>query len=318
MDQSALRQDLLRSMLRIRMVEEAVADLYPEQEMRCPVHLSIGQEAPAAGVCSALANGDQVVSGHRSHAHYLARGGDLARMLAEFYGKATGCTGGLGGSMHLTDPEAGFLAATPIVGSSIPVGVGAALTARNRGEDRVVVVFLGDGAMETGILHESINFAVVHRLPVMFCCENNLYSVYSPMSVRQPPDRSIVEVAAGHGIRTWSGDGNDAEEVAGLAEDAVQAIRLGSGPAFLEFSTYRWREHCGPYYDNDLGYRTQEEFESWRDSDPIEILAQREGWPDREQVALDIAEEIRAAVEFARSSPFPVSDSMRSTLFPSS
>jgi pyruvate dehydrogenase E1 component alpha subunit len=300
-------------MLRIRMVEEAIAALYPDQEMRCPVHLSIGQEATAVGVCHVLEAHDLVVSGHRSHAHYLARGGDLGRMLAELYGRATGCTGGLGGSMHLTDPEAGFLAATPIVGSSIPIGVGAALTARNRGTDQMVVVFLGDGAMETGVLHESINFAVVQNLPVLFCCEANLYSVYSPMSVRQPAHRSIRELAAGHGIRASSGDGNDVEEVVALAEEARSAIRAGGGPAFLELATYRWREHCGPHFDNDIGYRTPEEFEAWRGADPIGALARDVGRNEREAMRVEIEEEIRRAIEFARTSPFPEA---AATVFP--
>ena len=215
--------------------------------------------------------------------------------------------------MHLTDPEAGFLAATPIVGSSIPIGVGAALTARNRGTDQMVVVFLGDGAMETGVLHESINFAVVQNLPVLFCCEANLYSVYSPMSVRQPAHRSIRELAAGHGIRASSGDGNDVEEVVALAEEARSAIRAGGGPAFLELSTYRWMEHCGPHFDNDIGYRTPEEFEAWRGADPIEALARDVGRNEREAMRVEIEEEIRRAIEFARTSPFPEA---AATVFP--
>jgi pyruvate dehydrogenase E1 component alpha subunit len=292
-------------MLRIRMIEEAIADLYPDQEMRCPVHLSIGQEAAAVGVCDGLRSGDLVLSGHRSHAHYLAKGGSLERLLAELYGRSTGCTGGLGGSMHLTDPEAGFLASTPIVGSSVPVAVGAALSLKVRGSDHLVTIFLGDGAMETGVVHESLNFAVVHDLPVLFCCENNLYSVYSPMGVRQPDHRTIAQLAAGHGIQTSIGDGNDAEEVVALADDAYRSIRAGEGPVFLELSTYRWREHCGPNYDNDIGYRSPEEFESWRANDPIEVLARRGAWDQRASDVEDIASEIRLAIQFARQSPFP-------------
>jgi len=305
------RRELLRTMLRIRMIEEAIADLYPEQEMRCPVHLSIGQEAVAAGVCQGLNDGDLVLSGHRSHAHYLARGGSLERMLSELYGRATGCTGGLGGSMHLTDIAAGFMAATPIVGSSVPVAVGAAFTALLRGDMQLVVVFFGDAAMETGIVHESMNFAMVHRVPVLFCCENNFYSVYSPMGVRQPDNRPIATLASGHGVRTMSGDGNDAEEVADLADDAYRSIRAGEGPVFLELSTYRWREHCGPNYDNDIGYRSKDEFEAWRAKDPIEILAGRVEWEERGIDTETIAEEIRRAVEMARMSPFPDSGTTR-------
>jgi len=302
-------------MLRIRMVEETIADLYLDQEMRCPVHLSIGQEAAAAGVCDGLRSGDLAVSGHRSHAHYLAKGGSLERLLAELYGRSTGCTGGLGGSMHLTDLSAGFLAATPIVGSSVPVAVGAALSAKNRRSDCLVTIFIGDGAMETGVVHESLNFAVVHNLPVLFCCENNLYSVYSPMEVRQPGNRTIAQLAGGHGIRTLVGNGNDAEEVAALADDAYQSIRAGEGPVFLELSTYRWREHCGPNYDNDIGYRSPEEFDLWRANDPIEVLSARGVGKQWASDIEDIAREIRVAIEFARESPFPDPETFQYPVF---
>ena len=311
MPPSDRQQSMLRQMLRIRMVDEAIAELYAEQEMRCPVHLSIGQEAAAVGVCAALNANDWVFSGHRNHAHYLARGGSLERMLAELYGKATGCTGGLGGSMHLTDPEAGFVGATPIVGSVVPIAVGAALTAKFHGQGRIAVVFFGDAAMETGLVHESLNLAVVHRLPVLFCCENNLYSVYSPLSVRQPPHRTISELAAGHGIRTSAGDGNDVEAVHQIADEACVSIRDGDGPAFIELSTYRWREHCGPNFDNDLGYRNAEEFEEWRVGDPIEVMAERFLWSDRETVSDGIREEIRAAVAFAKGSKYPDPETIR-------
>ena len=302
---SDLQRSMLRDMLRIRMVEEAIADLYPEQEMRCPVHLSIGQEATAVGVCSVLGADDWVFSTHRSHAHYLARGGSLKRMFAELYGKATGCTGGLGGSMHLTDQEVGFVGSTPIVGSSVPIAVGAALTASRRSLDRTVAVFLGDAAMETGVVHESLNFAAVHGLPVLFCCENNLYSVYSPMSVRQPTHRTLADFAAGHGVRTASGDGNDAEEVHEIAFEAHERIGRGEGPVFVELSTYRWREHCGPNFDNDLGYRSEEEYLGWQRDDPIERLADRVSWDERDLVIADIHDEIEQAVAFAKGSEFP-------------
>jgi len=267
--------ELWQAMLRIRRVEEAIADHYSEQEMRCPVHLSIGQEAAAVGVCAALHQKDWVLSGHRSHAHYLAKGGDLKRMLAEIYGKATGCCGGKGGSMHLTDQAAGFIGATPIVGSTVPIAVGAALTSQMRKEDRVVVIFLGDGAMEAGVVHESLNFASLKKLPVLFACENNLYSVYSPMAVRQPENRSLSQLAAGHGMETMLADGNDVQAVYAASLQACDSLRQGKGPVFLEMPTYRWREHCGPNYDNDIGYRTPEEFQNWQAKDPLEKIAAR-------------------------------------------
>ena len=168
------RKRLFYSLLRIRMVEERISDLYAsEQEMRCPTHLSIGQEAIAAGICAQLRQTDYVMSAHRSHAHYLAKGGSLKAMIAEMYGKATGCAFGKGGSMHLIDTNAGFLGAVPIVGSTISISVGTALSAKMKGEDRVVVAFFGDGATETGVFHESFNFAKHHKLTIVLVCENN-------------------------------------------------------------------------------------------------------------------------------------------------
>jgi len=297
--------ELWQAMLRIRRVEEAIADHYSEQEMRCPVHLSIGQEAAAVGVCAALHQKDWVLSGHRSHAHYLAKGGDLKRMLAEIYGKATGCCGGKGGSMHLTDQAAGFIGATPIVGSTVPIAVGAALTSQMRKEDRVVVIFLGDGAMEAGVVHESLNFAALKKLPVLFACENNLYSVYSPMAVRQPENRSLSQLAAGHGMETMLADGNDVQAVYAASLQACDSLRQGKGPVFLEMPTYRWREHCGPNYDNDIGYRTPEEFQNWQAKDPLEKIAARIPEDAMKGIDQKILQEIKEAFTFAKASPFP-------------
>jgi TPP-dependent pyruvate/acetoin dehydrogenase alpha subunit len=302
---------LCYQMLRIRMVEEKIAELYPEQEMRCPVHLCIGQEAVAAGVCGNLSRDDYVLSNHRSHGHYLARGGDLKAMMAELYGKVTGCSMGKGGSMHLVDLSVGFLGATPIVGGTIPIAVGAAFGALMRGEQRVTVTFFGDAAPEEGVFHESINFAALKKLPVIFVCENNLYSVYSPLSVRQFEGREIFGLAQGHGVESYQGDGNDVIEVYKLAERAIRKARQGGGPTFLEFKTYRWREHCGPYYDNDLGYRTESEFQEWRRRCPIETLKERllgDGVlcnQDIDRMVSELEAEIEDAVVFAKESPFP-------------
>ncbi len=256
------RRQLLYDMLRIRRVEERIVDLYPEQEMRCPVHLSISQEAAAVGACAPLAADDYVLSGHRAHAHYLAKGGDLKAMLAEIYGKATGCAGGKGGSMHPVDLAAGFLGAAPIVGSTIAIAAGVAFATAMRDEGRVTMVFFGDGATETGTFHETLNFAVLEGLPLVLVCENNLYSVNSPLPVRQPPGRAIAGLAAGHG--------NDVLAVHALAGRAIEKARAGDGPSFIELATYRWREHCGPNFDNDLGYRDEAEYLAWRELCPVE------------------------------------------------
>ncbi len=307
--------DLLRrlhqGMLRLRIVEERIAELYAEQQMRCPVHLCVGQEAVATGVCAALEAPDFAVSTHRSHGHYVAKGGDLRAMMAEIYGKATGCSGGRGGSMHLVDLLKGFLGSTPIVGSTIPIGVGSAFASALKGEKRVTAVFFGEGATEEGTFHEAANFAVLKKLPAVFVCENNLYSVYSPMEVRQPAGREVADLARGHGLEAHQADGNDAVAVHTLAERAVRKARDGGGPTFLEFKTYRWREHCGPMFDNDIGYRTPAEYEAWKVRCPVRrseerLLAEKaatraelDGW-----AAASLAE-INDAVAFAKASPWP-------------
>jgi len=296
---------------RIRMVEEAIADRYSEWKMRCPIHLSIGQEAVSAAVGEALRRDDLAVSGHRAHGHYLGKGGDLKRMIAEIYGKATGCCAGKGGSMHLVDLDAGFMGSTAIVGGTIPVGVGIGLSIQLKRTDQVSVVFLGDGAIEEGVFYESANFAALKRLPVLFVCENNTYSVYSPLHVRQPTGRKIHEMVSAMGLPARHGNGNDVGQVYDTTRQAVEQIRRGEGPRFLEFETYRWREHCGPNYDNDIGYRTPDEFESWKCHDPVAsaekwYVEQQGGTPDQLR-AMDsrIREEIEDAFRFAEKSLFP-------------
>jgi TPP-dependent pyruvate/acetoin dehydrogenase alpha subunit len=257
------------SMLRIRRIEEALAKRYAEQEMRCPMHLCIGQEAIAVGVGSALSVGDKMYSNHRAHGHYLAKGGSLKAMIAELYGRASGCCGGRGGSMHMIDLDVGFMGATPIVGGTVPLAVGSAWATKLQKKTDVTVIFLGDGCFEEGVVHESLNFAALHHLPVLFVCENNDFSVYTRINDRQP-DRSIHQIAAAHGIKTGCGDGNDVELVFNLTNKALGDLRVGNGPWFLEFSAYRWREHCGPDYDDHLHYRTIEEIEGGKADCPIE------------------------------------------------
>lgn len=304
-------KNLFFTMLRIRRVEEKIVELYPEQEMRCPVHLSIGQEAVATGVCAALTPTDAVFSGHRAHGHYLAAGGNLKAFWAEMYGKATGCCRGKGGSMHLVDLEVGFIGSTPIVGGTIPVAVGAAFGAVMQGLNKVVIIFLGEGAAEEGVFHESANFAVLKNLPIVFVCENNFYSVYTPLAERQPTGREVYTLAQGYGLPSFQADGNDVEQVYQLANEAVQRAKTGAGPTFLEFKTYRWREHCGTNYDNHIGYRTEEEFKHWKALCPIErtqtqlleqgILITAE----LEKMEAAISAELAEAVSFAKTSPFP-------------
>lgn len=308
-------------MLRIRMVEEKIAELYPEQEMRCPVHLCIGQEAIAVGVCVNLLKKDYLFSSHRSHGHYLAKGGDLKQMLAEIYGKATGCSKGKGGSMHLVDLSVGILGTTPIVAGIIPIATGAAFGTKMKEEDNVTAVFFGDAATEEGVFFESLNFASLKKLPVLFICENNFFSVYSPLSVRQPEERDNLSLVRSLGIRADKGDGNNVIEVYELAKKAVTNIRKGRGPYYLEFETYRWREHCGPNFDNDLGYRTEKDFLKWKKKCPIGLFEKKlikDGIFNLSQIdnfKQDIQVEINDAVSFAKDSPYPESKEMLSDVY---
>jgi pyruvate dehydrogenase E1 component alpha subunit len=300
-------------MLRIRMVEEAIAERYTTWEMRCPVHLSIGQEAIPVGVSAALSADDLIISNHRSHAHYLAKGGDLRGMLAELHGREAGCARGRGGSMHLIDRSAGMIGALPIVAGSIPIGVGVALACRRAGSERAVAIYVGDAAIEEGVFHESANFAALEKLPVLFVCENNYFSVYTPLATRQP-DRPLRRLAEAHGIPTLAGDGNDVRAVQTLAATVLTDLRAGRGPAFIELSTYRWREHCGPNYDDDLGYRPPADVEAWKQRCPIEQERRRlraEGALDpaaEAHMAGRIAREIEDAFAFALAAPLPPAD----------
>ncbi len=317
-----IAKQLLLQMRRIRHVEQEIARRYGEGKMRCPTHLSIGQEAVSAAVGLALRRTDLAVSGHRAHAHYLAKGGSLPAMLAEIYGRVDGCSRGKGGSMHLIDESVGFMGSTAIVAGTIPVGVGLAYGMKCKRTDQVSCVFHGDAAVEAGVFFESVNFAVVKKLPVLFLCENNLYSVYSPLSVRQPEGRSIAKMAAGLGMKTDSGDGNDVAEVYAKTMAALDLIRSGGGPQLLEFSTYRWLEHCGPNYDNDIGYRTEAEYLGWKAREPIarfESTLLADGIvssADIKQMDRDIAREVNYAFDFADASPFPAATSAYSDLHP--
>lgn len=302
---------LLWQMRRIRHVELEIARRYPENQMRCPTHLSVGQEGVAAAVGLALRQSDLAVSGHRAHAHYLGKGGGMAAMVAEIYGRSTGCASGKGGSMHLIDEAAGFMGSTAIVGGTIPIGVGLAYGMHCKRSEQVAVIFHGDAAVETGAFFEAANFAATKRLPVLFVCENNQYSVYSHLRVRQPEGRSIADMAAAIGLNTESGDGNDAGAVYTRTSAALERIRAGHGPMLMEWSTYRWLEHCGPNYDNDIGYRTEAEYLEWRAKEPIARYEQTlldQGIIDAAAIAKmddDIAAEVSAAFEFALASPFP-------------
>ncbi len=301
---------LFENMLYIRLVEEKICEEYPKQEMRCPVHISIGQEAIAVGVCDAIKKEDLMFSNHRSHAHYLAKGGNLNKFIAELYGKITGCSKGKGGSMHLIDLNVNFMGSTSIVGGTISLAVGAAFTQFMTDSDNMVVTFLGDAASEEGVFYESINFAKLKELPIIFICENNLYSVYSSLLERQPK-RKIIDIVKAHGIISYEVEGNNPIAVSEIVQKAIKDIKTKSGPIFIEASTYRLKEHCGPNNDNHLGYRTEEEFLNWKNKDPLvflkEKLIREELLTPEKIIELEtkINQQILEAFEFAKTSDFP-------------
>lgn len=301
---------ILEMMFKIRMVEEEIAKRYSEQKMRCPTHLSIGQEAVPAALSINLTHADLAVSTHRSHAHYIAKGGSLPRMIAEIYGKSTGCSKGKGGSMHLVDLAVGFMGSSAIVGNSIPIGVGLGMTLKLEGSNAISVVFLGDGATEQGVYYESLNFAALKNLPILFVCENNAYSVYTSKKDRQPPDRSIANVSTAMGVKATELDGNDASLLDVELSRIISEIKAGSGPQLVECATYRSREHCGPNYDDNLMYRPNIEVAYWADKDPIQkFIAENEISVDKiNEIESRIGIEILDAFEFAENSPFPSSE----------
>ncbi|MBU1918453.1 MAG: thiamine pyrophosphate-dependent dehydrogenase E1 component subunit alpha [bacterium] len=263
--------DLYRMMLEIRLCEESFVAPINTREILCPVHLYTGQEAVAAGICCHLNPDDYIFSNHRSHGHYLAKGGDLKKLIAEVYCKEKGCSRGRGGSMHVYDLEAGMMGSAPIVAGTISLALGAALASRIRKDNRVSITFLGDGATGEGVLYESLNYAALKKLPIIFVCENNYYSTHLPISEIRVSDQ-IYKVAQPFGVKTHRVDGNDVLAVSDVAREAVSLCREGQGPVFIEAMTYRMRGHVGPD-DNIQGTHTdirpKEEIEQWRLKDPL-------------------------------------------------
>jgi len=301
---------LLLTMMRIRVFEETLADLVKEKEIITPCHLYTGQEAVATGACHALKKEDYIFGTHRSHGYYIAKGGDIKSIMAEIFGRATGCSGGRCGSMHLVAPENGILGTSSIVGGSMGIAVGTALAESIRKSKRVTVVFHGDGVPEEGIWHEAANFSAIKHLPIIFICENNLYCTHMPLNKRRVKD-NIHDIAKEHGLKTTIVDGNNVLEVYYATRDAVKKVREGKDPRFIEFRTYRWRGHVGPNYDVDLGLRSQEEVDSWMKRCPIEhfsnflvsngVISNVELRRMQQEVSTEISE----AVSYAKSSPYP-------------
>jgi len=301
---------LYTAMLRIRLAELKIEELYPQDEMKTPVHLCIGQEAIPAGVCANLNRDDYVFGNHRGHGHYIAKGGDLKSMIAELYCKETGCSKGRGGSMHLIDTSVGFMGSSSIVAGSIPIATGAALTSVLRKDKRVSIVFFGDAASEEGVLFESMNFAALKRLPVVYVCENNFYSVCSHQSARQANSDISMRPKA-FDIPSYRVDGSDVVKVYDASKKAIEDARSGKGPSFLECRTYRWRAHAGAGDPQGDAYRKLAERKEWMERDPVKdfeaviikknIMTNKETKKIAERIGKDIAE----AFEFAKKSPLP-------------
>jgi TPP-dependent pyruvate/acetoin dehydrogenase alpha subunit len=305
---------IYRSLYLIRRVEEVVADLYPTDKIKSPVHLSIGQEAVSVGVCAALRPEDIVFGTYRGHAAYLAKGGDLRGMLAELYGKRTGTAKGKAGSMHLIDVSHGVMGMSAIVGTTIPHAAGYAYALQTRGSDAVVVCFFGDGATEEGVLYETLNFAALKRLPLLFVCENNGYAIHSPIAQRQA-NTDIAERADAFGMPAKRLVDDDVFDILQAASDAVGALRRGAGPQFLEVPTYRWREHVGPGVDFAAGYRSLDDAQTWFDNDQVRRVAARLPAPVRTAIEESVEREIADAVEFAERSPFPDAEELLTDVY---
>ena len=309
--------ELFKKIYRIRKVEEKISSTYSEWDMRCPVHLSIGQEAVAAGVCQNLEKNDKIISGHRCHSHFLAKGGNLNSMIAEIYGKKTGCAEGMGGSMHLQDEKAGIIMSIPIVGSPIPIGAGMALRSLHLKKSKrfLTTIFFGEGATEEGIFHETINFAALNNLPILFVCENNHYSVYTHLRDRQPNNRKIKDIIKASGLNGYQADGNDVLNVFNISRKVIKNIKETSMPAFIEFSTYRWLEHCGPFWDDNLDYRKKGELKKWMKKCPLKKIRHKVNKLFKKEfikkIEISIDSEINKAFNFAKRSKYPTKNDLK-------
>lgn len=308
--QSKVLLKLYTLMLKIRLAEEAVAECYLKQEITMYIHLYIGQEAIATGICMHLKKGDFIFSNHRSHGHFVARGGGLKPLFSELFGRLTGCSKGKGGSMHLVDAAKGYMGSSSIVAGNIPISVGCALAFKLSGTRNIAVSFFGDGAVDEGVFYESLNFAALKNLPVLFVCENNFYAICSHQLKRQSSD-NIFEKARVFGVSSKRLDGNDVLKIYTEAGKIIKGMREGGGPYLLECRTYRWMGHAGPKEDWELGYRTKEELNYYKTRCPIKrlekLLFKKKILNEhlRLKIRASILKEIEEAKTFARKSPWP-------------
>ena len=304
---------LYKKMSLIRQFELYLAEIYHTDAIKSPIHLSVGQEALAVGLCDPLEQDDIVSNTYRCHATYIAKGGDLNAMMAELYGKRTGCAGGKAGSMHLVDMKNGVMGASAVVGTTIPVATGYALAmqmeAQKTKRQRVTVSVFGDGATEEGCFYESLNFAALHQLPILYFCENNRLAIHTPVEKRWATEK-LCERVSTYGIETHKLTDADIFNLRDTVAKAVTKIREGSGPIFIECPTYRWLEHVGPRDDHEDEYRDLEEYRRWKEDDQIAKLAKILDTKIVTQLENEISAELKAAIEFAEQSPYPADEEL--------
>ena len=303
-----------RSLRLIRRTEEEIASIYPSDKIKSPVHLSIGQESVSVGVCDILDASDVISATYRGHAAYLAKGGDLKQMMAELYGKGTGCAAGKAGSMHLIDMDANVLGMSAVVGTTIPVAAGYAFALKREGKGRIAASFFGDGATEEGVFYETLNFASLHKLPVLFVCENNGFAIHSPIANRWATE-ALCERVRTFGIETRELADDDVFAIREAAGQAAQAIRGGEGPQFIECKTYRWLEHVGPGEDYDDAYRTRDELDAWQARDQVAATGAMLDDAERQVIDDEVESLIAEAVDFAEQSPWPEPEELYSHVF---
>lgn len=304
MEELGLLKRLYQNIYLVRRFEEEIIRLYPSDKIKSPVHLSIGQESIAVGVCAALQPDDVAFGTYRGHALYLAKGGDVPRMMAELYGKVDGCARGKAGSMHLIDVGAGMMGTSAIVATTIPHAVGYAMWLKMQKSKKIVVCFHGEGAMDEGAWHESMNFAALKELPIFFVCENNNFAIYSHVRDRMK-GVNVCERAAVYGVPTEHVDNGDVLATYHASVRAVEAVRAGGGPRFLECMTYRWRDHVGPGEDRIYKYRPDEELDHWIAIDQVKRLAEMLPRDERLRIETTVEAQIAASIDFAETSPYP-------------
>jgi TPP-dependent pyruvate/acetoin dehydrogenase alpha subunit len=306
---------LYRSLRLTRRFEEVVAEIYPTDKIKSPVHLSIGQEAIAVGVCDALRSDDIVSGTYRGHATYLAKGGDTKAMMAELFGKDSGCARGKGGSMHLVDLGCGVLGSSAVVASTVPIAMGYAFALKREGKGRIVAAFFGDGATEEGVFWESLNFAQLHKLPILFVCENNGFAIHEPLDKRWAV-RDLIGKVTAFGLPARRIDDGDVLAIRCATEAAAGPMRGSTGgPNFIECLTYRWREHVGPAEDFAAGYRSRSELEKWQAADQVSRLAGMIAPATRRMIEDEVEQQVRDAVAFAEGSAFPPPNELDTHVF---